>query len=138
MPSASHCCNGVQHDVLKRITSLAGGTHYAKFRVLRNSSRQIALGIQFEDTGGDGTPPQTADVYSDRKFKIPSDRGDAWLYRVDGGPLATAAKWHAWQGQQPAETGDCIGLAVDFKKGTITDYKNNKRLGVMARPGHPG
>ena len=38
-----------------------------------------------------------------------------------------------WQGMQPAnDEGDRIGLLLDLDQGTMTVYKNDERLGVMA------
>jgi hypothetical protein len=38
-----------------------------------------------------------------------------------------------WEGIQGArEDGDCIGLLLDLDQGTMTVYKNDERLGVMA------
>jgi hypothetical protein len=40
---------------------------------------------------------------------------------------------HAWEGRQDArEDGDRIGMLVDLDQGSMTVYKNDKRLGVMA------
>eukprot|EP01046_Picozoa_sp_COSAG06_P037556 COSAG06_NODE_4252_length_4429_cov_5.719169_2_plen_327_part_00 len=46
-------------------------------------------------------------------------------YRFPGGPN--------WEGSQPAhEEGDRIGLLLDLDQGSMTVYKNDERLGVMA------
>ena len=40
---------------------------------------------------------------------------------------------HIWQGMQGAiEQGDRIGMLLDLDQGTMTVYKNDERLGVMA------
>ena len=40
---------------------------------------------------------------------------------------------HDWEGMQPAkEEGDRIGMLLDLDQGTMTIYKNDKWLGVMA------
>jgi hypothetical protein len=40
---------------------------------------------------------------------------------------------HSWEGMQNAtEDGDRIGLLLDLDQGTMTVYKNDERLGVMA------
>ena len=39
----------------------------------------------------------------------------------------------SWEGLQRAkEEGDCIGLLLDLDQGSLTVYKNDERLGVMA------
>ena len=37
-----------------------------------------------------------------------------------------------WEGMQSAREGDRIGLLLDLDQGTMTVYKNDERLGVMA------
>ena len=40
---------------------------------------------------------------------------------------------HGWEGMQSAmEDGDRIGMLLDLDQGTMTVYKNDERLGVMA------
>jgi hypothetical protein len=40
---------------------------------------------------------------------------------------------HSWEGRQRArEEGDRIGMLLDLNQGTMTVYKNDERLGVMA------
>jgi hypothetical protein len=40
---------------------------------------------------------------------------------------------HGWEGMQPAdEEGDRIGMLLDLDQGSMTVYKNDERLGVMA------
>ena len=40
---------------------------------------------------------------------------------------------YEWEGMQGAkEEGDRVGLLLDLDQGTMTAYKNDKRLGVMA------
>jgi hypothetical protein len=40
---------------------------------------------------------------------------------------------HSWEGMQTAnEEGDRIGLLLDLDQGSMTVYKNDERLGVMA------
>jgi hypothetical protein len=37
-----------------------------------------------------------------------------------------------WEGMQNAKQGDRIGMLLDLDQGTMTVYKNDERLGVMA------
>jgi hypothetical protein len=59
--------------------------------------------------------------------------------RVDGHCFYNAlnGQWvpgnHDWEGRQSAnEEGDRIGMLLDLDQGTMTVYKNDERLGVMA------
>jgi hypothetical protein len=40
--------------------------------------------------------------------------------------------YHNWEGIQSATEGDRIGMLLDLDQGTMTVYKNDERLGVMA------
>jgi hypothetical protein len=40
--------------------------------------------------------------------------------------------YHEWEGRQGATNGDRIGMLLDLDQGTMTVYKNDERLGVMA------
>jgi hypothetical protein len=66
---------------------------------------------------------------------------------VEGGKLAHAVDGHCfyytayglrfpdgrdWEGKQDAQDGDRIGLLLDLDQGSMTVYKNDERLGVMA------
>ncbi|EJK47474.1 hypothetical protein THAOC_33798 [Thalassiosira oceanica] len=37
----------------------------------------------------------------------------------------------SWEGKESSTTGDTIGMLLDLYEGTLTVYKNNRRLGVM-------
>jgi len=36
-----------------------------------------------------------------------------------------------WEGREDCEAGDTIGMLLNLEEGTLTVYKNNRRLGVM-------
>ena len=40
-------------------------------------------------------------------------------------------RWIEWEGMEGCEDGDTVGMLLDLDEGTLTVYKNNRRLGVM-------
>ncbi|EJK45550.1 hypothetical protein THAOC_35833 [Thalassiosira oceanica] len=38
---------------------------------------------------------------------------------------------HDWEGIEGCETGDTVGMLLNLDEGTLTVYKNNRRLGVL-------
>ncbi|EJK77734.1 hypothetical protein THAOC_00416 [Thalassiosira oceanica] len=71
-------------------------------------------------------------------------RTDGWgdgnvhvcLYYTNGGEVRWT-NWDDvedlgdWEGMESCETGDTIGMLLNLDEGTLTVYKNNRRLGVM-------
>ena len=51
---------------------------------------------------------------------------------VSSGGGGIPADMTDWEGMQGAEHGDRIGLLLDLEAGTLTVFKNDTRLGVMA------
>ena len=39
--------------------------------------------------------------------------------------------WDEWEGMEDCKTGDTVGMRLNLDKGTLTVYKNSRRLGVM-------
>jgi hypothetical protein len=59
--------------------------------------------------------------------------GSGWA--GDGGPYGGSCfpGYHDWEERQGArEEGDRIGMLLDLDQGSMTVYKNDERLGVMA------
>jgi hypothetical protein len=56
--------------------------------------------------------------------------GHCFYYTREG---SCCPGYHVWEGMQRADDeGDCIGMLLDLDQGSMTVYKNDKRLGVMA------
>ena len=74
--------------------------------------------------GGDGGP-------RDLEGRNPEDlEGHCFYTTYDG---ACYPSYNHWEGRQNAtELGDRIGLLLDLDQGSMTVYKNDERLGVMA------
>ena len=41
------------------------------------------------------------------------------------------AGWEQWEAMEGCQSGDTIGMLLDFDEGTLAVYKNNRRLGVL-------
>ena len=67
----------------------------------------------------------------DLEGRNPEDlEGHCFYTTYDG---ACYPSYHDWEGRQNAtELGDRIGLLLDLDQGSMTVYKNDERLGVMA------
>ena len=63
----------------------------------------------------------------------PHEADGHFFYDTASGCCCNNEIWQeSWEGMQAAfEEGDCIGLLLDLDKGSLTVYKNDKRLGVM-------
>jgi hypothetical protein len=95
---------------------MRAGRHYAQFTVMRG--RNTCFGVI--RPGWDMEGGQDAEHGDGHCFY-----GTLNGYRSPGG--------HDWEGRQRArEEGDRIGLLLDLDQGSMTVYKNDERLGVMA------
>ena len=101
---------------------LRAGLHYAEFTMV--SGRLMFFGVirpGWDVEGG-----------------MDADRVDGHCFYLtyDGQRFPGA---HNWEGMQDAmEEGDRIGLLLDLDQGSMTVYKNDERLGVMAATGLSG
>ena len=41
------------------------------------------------------------------------------------------AYWEDWEGREDCQSGDTLGMLLNLDEGTLTVYKNNRRLGMM-------
>jgi hypothetical protein len=95
---------------------MRAGRHYAQFTVMSGSG--MFFGVirpGWDVEGGD-------DAYMVHGH---------CFYHTSGGSCCPG--YHGWDGMQAArEQGDRIGLLLDLDQGSMTVYKNDERLGVMA------
>jgi hypothetical protein len=94
---------------------MRAGRHYAEFTVASGSVMLFGVIRPGWDVEG-GRDAQVVD--------------DHCFYYTHSGRRYPAP--HNWEGMQDAKEGDRIGLLLDLDQGTVTVYKNDKRLGVMA------
>ena len=112
----------VGHDYSERAAAskavIRAGRHYAKFTAVSGS---MMFGVT--RPGWDVEGGQYADTVDGHCF-FHTYCGHRWPGR------------HDWEGMQDAnEEGDRIGMLLDLDQGSMTVYKNDKRLGVRWRQG---
>eukprot|EP01046_Picozoa_sp_COSAG06_P086133 COSAG06_NODE_32759_length_500_cov_3.299252_1_plen_166_part_11 len=97
---------------------MRAGRHYAQFTVV--SGEFMFFGVIRPGWGVEGGEDAPNEDAPNVDFYYTGDGS-----RCPGG--------HDWEGMQGAmEEGDRIGLLLDLDQGTMTVYKNDERLGVMA------
>lgn len=104
---------------------MRAGRHYAQFTILQQS--YYLFGVIRPDWDVEGG----ACAYRVSGHCFYSSGYGSGSHSSNGQP---ASNGHEWEGQQCAkEVGDRIGLLLDLDEGSMTVYKNDQRLGVMAR-----
>ena len=126
---------------------MISGTHYANFSV---TCEESYIGIVRPMPNLD--PARFADVefhfslvsfYDDFMAEKTGEWGDGNVhvceyYSENGGAIWT--DWDQeeeqtplidWEGMEGCRTGDTVGMLLNLDEGTLTVYKNNRRLGVM-------
>jgi hypothetical protein len=99
--------------------AMRAGRHYAQFTMV--SGNFMCFGVirpGWDVEGG--------------QYAMVSD-GHCFYGTYNGDLLPSYTSGHNWEGRQAAtEQGDRIGMLLDLDQGTMTVYKNDERLGVMA------
>jgi hypothetical protein len=94
---------------------MRAGRHYAQFTVMNG----IAMFIGVIRPGWDVEGGEDAQHVN----------GHCFYYTYHG---CHFPGYNGWEGMQGARDGDRIGLLLDLDQGSMTVYKNDERLGVMA------
>ena len=125
---------------------MRSGSHYAEFQLIT----EVLLGVGIVRP----MPGLVASVYEDGEFaffgiqRLYSDflaqRSDDWgdgnvhvceLYCFEG--MMNWTNWEGeghdedWEGNEPYGPGDTVGMLLNLDEGTLTVYRNNRRLGVL-------
>ena len=121
------------------------GTHYARFNLIRGTPCiGIVRPMPSLDAGaydGDFDFMCNPAFYSDFLAQRSDDWGDGKVhacdYRSYNGDVR-CIDWDEreelrayWEGMESCSTGDTVGMLLNFDDGTLTAYKNNRRLGVL-------
>jgi hypothetical protein len=105
------------------------GVHFAEFTIERKN-----FGLFFGAVRP-GWDVERCDVTGAHSVAAATLYGHCLYYSLSG------KRWPdngAWEGMQPAREGDRIGLLLDLDQGSLTVYKNDQWLGVMAGAGLKG
>ena len=135
---SEHVCTAVSSSYV-----MGSGSHYAEFKITKTPSIGIARPMPGLDAGTyygvftffDG------DRYSDFLSQRSENWGDSDVHACGYHSLRGGVIWTNWddeeqfelnwEGREGCETGDTIGMLLNLDEGTLTVYKNNRRLGVM-------
>lgn len=91
---------------------MRAGRHYAELRLVDGCN--VMLGVSPLD---------------------PASENDCWYHSQDGHHTPVNGRRSEWEGMEGAKVGDSIGLLLDLDEGSMTVFKNGKRLGVMVASG---
>jgi hypothetical protein len=93
---------------------MRAGRHYVQFTVLSGYMMCGVIQPGWDVEGGEN-----------------AHRVDGHCFYITGNGCCCPG-YNSWEGMQGAKQGDRIGMLLDLDQGTMTVYKNDKRLGVMA------
>jgi hypothetical protein len=100
--------------------SMCAGRHYAQFTVV--SGDEMFFGVIRPGWGVEG---------GEQLWEDADDVDGHCLYYTYNGACGLGDR--SWEGRQSAQKeGDRIGMLLDLDQGSMTVYKNDERLGVMA------
>jgi hypothetical protein len=102
---------------------MRAGRHYAQFTVVSDSGRRFFGVIRPTGLG-------RAESKAIRAANRAIHDGHCFYYTDDGTCFPGMLSWEGMQGAK--EDGDRVGLLLDLDQGTMTVYKNDERVGVMA------
>jgi len=124
---------------------LRAGKHYVTFIGENYPTPSPIVGVMRPgeaDQGASGLPLY-CDFYqnfSQRFGKYNNSNVNCCLYNAHNG-LSCGSDWEGsrpdiianWDGMESMSTGDELGMLLDLDEGTLTVYKNGRKLGVMKR-----
>jgi hypothetical protein len=117
---------------------MRSGRHYAQFTVL--GGNDMSFGVIRPDWDVEGKKDDLGDYDDWEKwddYRLVEDVDGHCLYRTDDG---SCLPHHVkWEGMQPAfEPGECIGMLLDLDQGSMSVWKDGKKLGIMQAEGLRG
>ena len=119
------------------------GAHYAEFRIAGAPYIGVVRPMPGLDAGAypegfsffdDGLYP---DFLAQRSAEWGNDNVHVCEYCCADGEFGwtdwvrAEYEWEQWEGMEPCRSGDTVGMLLNLDEGTLTVYKNNRRLGVM-------
>ncbi|EJK76849.1 hypothetical protein THAOC_01363, partial [Thalassiosira oceanica] len=124
---------------------MRSGSHYAEFQITGSSLIGIVRpmpGLDAATYQGDfsfiGDPDLFPDFLAQRSKNWGHGNVHACEYFCGDGDMRWTdwdrrydADWERWEGMENCRTGDTVGMLLNLDDGTLSVYKNNRRLGVM-------
>ena len=119
---------------------MTSGTHYSEFEIIAGVP-YIGIVRPMPGLDTEGNYPFHREFYRDFLAQRSEDWGDSTVhaceYLSQNGKMywtnwGDEDNWGLdWEGRESCRTGDTVGLLLNLDKGTLTVYKNNRRLGLM-------
>ena len=122
---------------------MRSGAHYAEFQI----GGEPCIGIVRPMPGLDtGAYREEFDFFEDRFYSdIREQKSDEWgnggVHACEYWSFNGSMNWTYWndeesfnvdwEGMEGCDDGDTVGMLLNLDEGTLTSYKNNRRLGVM-------
>ena len=108
----------------------SGGRYYAAFTILKYVSYTLLGVVQPPMFGATGRMVSGCDVQD--KWVVHDIEGHMFYSTGTGRRCPGPVDSRNWEGAEGAEEGDTIGLLLDLDEGSLSVYKNDRQLGVMA------
>ncbi|EJK55984.1 hypothetical protein THAOC_24209 [Thalassiosira oceanica] len=124
---------------------MRSGPHYVEF-LITGTATNIGIGIVRPMPGLDaGAYDEEFDFFDDRFYPdFLAQRSADWVNDnahacsfASGCGLMSWINWYerelgqSWEGMEACQLGDTVGMLLDLDEGTLSVYRNNRRLGVM-------
>jgi hypothetical protein len=129
-PARGEPPSGCHWDGIGSISNgMLTGRHFAIFTVVKRAG-WMRCGV---------APPWLAAAFHEGSTTASAQSG-CWAFNTALGQLAHGREHSKWEGQEPADAGDEIGLLLDLgaggpAEGKMVVFKNGARLGVMVPRG---
>ena len=123
---------------------MSSGSHYAEFKLISAVQPYIGIVRPMPSLGAAASyfsyfndPVHYSDFLAQRSENWGDGNVHACEYLPDFGHVSWT-NWEdegddeeEWEGMEGCDNGDTIGMLLNLDKGTLSVYKNNRRLGVM-------
>ena len=122
---------------------MRSGAHYAEFEIVGRPAIGVVRPMPGLDAGA-----YSEEFYFFRRMFYPdflAQRSADWgngnvhvcVYYCGDGEMKWCdwsradQEWEQWEGMEPCQSGDTLGMLLNLDEGTLAVFKNNRRLGVM-------
>ena len=122
---------------------MSSGAHYAEFQITGSPCIGIVRPMPGLDTGAyrEGFDFTGLDLYPAFLAQRSDEWGDGDVHACDYSCDVGTMSWSDWgdeaslgvdwEGMEGCRVGDVVGMLLNLDEGTLTVYKNKRRLGVM-------
>ena len=122
---------------------MRSGAHYAEFEIVGRPAIGVVRPMPGLDAGA-----YSEEFYFFRRMFYPdflAQRSADWgngnvhvcVYYCGDGEMKWCdwsradQEWEQWEGMEPCQSDDTLGMLLNLDEGTLTVYKNNRRVGAM-------